>query len=399
MPNLLPGTTTLAVLRRLVYEETDQPTPTPGTNVRLSTYDLWINQSLRELTGLLVDSYQNYYVNPDNGNPYVFRTTNAALYPQPNDFFKLLGMDCYWQPGQPQSAVTMRRFMQQERNRGQWVAPQSGLTILVRYVPILPDLTDSGTINIEAMVAGDSIFIAALPSVPQGPPVAGVLPDLSPQIQYLAIANNQSPVDTETVVQFSVGNSPVEAATNLVAAMNRTIPQPCVPWTTGSYAQDRNVAAVAANGSTVTLQLFQSMAIVWWTEGVNSTFAQGVALDPLPIASQWNPYGAWFNYSPILNGFNELVAVDAAIKVKNKQDQDVSVLLERKAMLLKRIESEANNRNAAENAHITDVRGGRRHGGLYGFGSVSGSVPVYDLMGNQIWLRSGGTNGGFGEAW
>lgn len=400
MPNVLPGITTLAALRALVARKTDQPTPTPFTNVTIPTYDVFINHSLREMVGLLVDSFQDYYVNPDTGNPYLFTTTaQAYLYPQPDDFWKLLGMDCIWSPGQLQTAIRMRPFTQLQRNN--WVPLAAGLQILVRYVPVLPDLVDSGEIYIEAIDPGDSITIAALDTLPQGPPVNGVLPELTPQIRYLAVANDQTPVDTDTEVQFQVGETTAEAAANLVAAMNRTAPTPHVPWTTGSYAQDRSVAQVSASGATVTLRLFSALCIVWRTGGASSEYAPGISLTPLPVPSQWNPYGAWMNFSNVLNGFDELVAVDAAIQVKEKQQQDMSGLVRRKDEILARVRSEANNRNAAQNIRVTNVRRGNWRGPGWGFGSGYGGVygvgtyvPSYKLHGNQIWLQSGTPNGG-----
>lgn len=396
MPDILPGQTTLATLRQLVADETDQPTPTPFTNVTIDTYNRWLNRSQRELIGLMVDLFEDYFINPDTGNPF-FITTDGTnyLYNLPNDCWKVLGVDCYWQPGNIQSAVTMRRFQKLERNKWQWYAntgvmvpqykitgsqlwlipqpPANGLQLLVRYVPIIPDMVDSGTITISGMVAGDSIAIASQTSVPQGPPVAGAFPALTPQIQYVSIPAATVPIDTPTRVEFNVGSTDVETASNLAEAMNRPalLASP-VPWSTGSQAQDANVATVTVSGTVVTITLVQALAIVWSSaSAADATLpANGVALAPLPKATQWNPYGAWLNFGTILNGWDELVVVDTAIKIMGKQQQGTELLEKRKAELWLRIRTEANNRNAAENGRIANTLRlrGRRWGGGGGFG-------------------------------
>ncbi len=394
MPDLKPGRTTLAVLRGLVADETDQPPPTPFTNVPIALYNQFINRSYRENVGLMVDSFQDYFVNPDSGNPYTFTTDGANyLYDQPDDFWKLLGMDCLWIPGNMNTAVTMREFMKLERNKWQYFAgscvmvpeykitgnqiwlipqpPQANYQILVRYVPVLPDMVDVGTITITSgIVAGDSVWVAALPEIPQGPPVAGVFPELTPQIQYVAIPNGTAPSDAEGRIEFAIGLTTIETASNLAAAMNRgsLAGFPHVPWSTGSDAQDANVATVTSNGTTVSVTLLQALCIVWSTESANDATkpANGIALAPLPVATQWNPYGSWFNFCTVLNGWDELTIVDAAIKVLGKQQQGAQDMKQRKVDLWADVRTQSNNRNAASNPRISNVRRGRSRWGLGG---------------------------------
>lgn len=56
-----------------------------------------------------------------------------------------------------------------------------------------------------------------------------------------------------------------------------------------------------------------------------------------------------------LNGFSEYVIVDAAIKMLQKQDDDVSVLMAQKAELKRRIEVMAQNRDAGNSESISDI--------------------------------------------
>lgn len=55
-----------------------------------------------------------------------------------------------------------------------------------------------------------------------------------------------------------------------------------------------------------------------------------------------------------ISGWTEYVIVDAAIKAKNKEESDVSVLMARKAGLILRIESAAENRDAANPMTVSD---------------------------------------------
>lgn len=56
-----------------------------------------------------------------------------------------------------------------------------------------------------------------------------------------------------------------------------------------------------------------------------------------------------------LNQFSEYVIVDAAIKMLNKEESDVTVLMGQKLALKRRIEEAANNRDAGSSPTITDV--------------------------------------------
>ena len=55
------------------------------------------------------------------------------------------------------------------------------------------------------------------------------------------------------------------------------------------------------------------------------------------------------------NGWIEYVIVDCAIKMLNKEESDVTILLNEKQLLKRRIEEVANNRDAAEPESISDI--------------------------------------------
>jgi len=64
-----------------------------------------------------------------------------------------------------------------------------------------------------------------------------------------------------------------------------------------------------------------------------------------------------------VNGWEEYVIIDAAIKAKDKEESDVSVLMARKAEIVRRMESEAENRDAGSPSTVGDSR---RYNGSYG---------------------------------
>lgn len=87
-----------------------------------------------------------------------------------------------------------------------------------------------------------------------------------------------------------------------------------------------------------------------------------------------------------VNGWEEYIVIDAAMKAMAKEESDVSVLFARKKMMLDRVASEANNRDAGNPQTIVDVMGKRAR------------AMQYRLSGNQLWVignsQPGFTGGG-----
>lgn len=76
-----------------------------------------------------------------------------------------------------------------------------------------------------------------------------------------------------------------------------------------------------------------------------------------------------------ISGWEEFIIIDAAIKAKQKQEEDTSVLMMQKQAIIKRIQDSAANRDAGMPDRITDIRSngwwGSNTGG-YGFSGPSG---------------------------
>lgn len=168
---------------------------------------------------------------------------------------------------------------------------------------------------------------------------------------------------------------------------------------------------------------FVQTPFVITTDGINSLFAlptdffkmlgvdlqisapnQYVALKPFDFAernrlSGWNANGSIpmagqvvrLFYVPLptiplldastidgVNGWEEYIIVDAAMKALGKEESDVSVMAMRKQALITRLESEAENRDAGSPATVADVYGSRGRG------------MMYRISGNNLWLIGNG---------
>lgn len=89
-----------------------------------------------------------------------------------------------------------------------------------------------------------------------------------------------------------------------------------------------------------------------------------------------------------VNGWEEYIIVDAAMKALAKEESDVSVLMARKAQLVARIDAEAANRDAGSPAHIVD------------FYAARSPAMRYRINGDKLWLTGGNTPAlPYGEGW
>jgi hypothetical protein len=105
------GVVTLSDIRTQLRNRIDRKNSQFFTDDELNTY---ISDSYKELYDILIQKFgDDYYV----ADPYDFTTTTADAYDLPEDFYKLLGVDCQYNgAGNGNGWVTLRQFMFQERN-------------------------------------------------------------------------------------------------------------------------------------------------------------------------------------------------------------------------------------------------------------------------------------------
>ena len=82
-----------------------------------------------------------------------------------------------------------------------------------------------------------------------------------------------------------------------------------------------------------------------------------------------------------VNGWEEYIIVDAAMKALAKEESDVSVMMARKQALVQRLEAEAENRDAGNPACVVDAMGRRSMG------------MQYRINGGNLWLVGNGVPG------
>ena len=406
-----PALGTLGAIRGLVAFECDQPTPIPSavgtlsnfnqSNVQFDMYNSIINRSYKEMVAILSQAFEDFVVSAvkyptlsgqgNNGviDPTLLAmnsqfqsqptfTTNGQdwLYPLPDDFSRMTGLDLLMQANNVESAVTIRPYMNNERNMyngpnpwvtGQWEwcryrltggmieliprIPPAGMNFLLRYVPIPQPLVDQGVITLHNLVVGDLITIQT---------------SLNPQ--------NPAPYQAVSVVtnpnMFLIGANDTITAANLAANINATL-----PWLDGSPStlQDQQMAYATSSGNQVFLNLVDNISVSWSSSTGNGPnppdYCPRFALDPTPqpFSQQGPPF--WSNTSINLLGYDEYVIVDAAIKIMGRQQQDTSLLQARKEALLARIKSERMNRDAGFPKRITNTRRLRQRGGVNGLGN------------------------------
>lgn len=109
-----------------------------------SEWNLYINQSYKELYDLLVTVYEDYYVEQDT-----FTTDGSTQrYDLPTDFYKALGVDCSLGPNN-NAKVTLQKFDFVERNR--YVYPNITSTFM-------------GVFNLRYRINGSKLMFIPTPS-------------------------------------------------------------------------------------------------------------------------------------------------------------------------------------------------------------------------------------------
>jgi hypothetical protein len=112
--------------------------------VTLPEWNSYINQSYFELYDLLVDTYEDYFVQ----TPYTFQTDGNQQYTLPNDFYKLMGVDLGL-AGNSNAWVTLKKFEFIGRNR--YVFPQLTSTYL-------------GVFNLRYRLVGNTLMFIPTPA-------------------------------------------------------------------------------------------------------------------------------------------------------------------------------------------------------------------------------------------
>lgn len=139
------GEMSLGQIRLLAQQKADREN---SNFVTLPEWNQYINQSAFELYDLLTTTYEDYFV----ASPYIFQTDGTTqLYDLPENFYKLMGVDCGLSLG-TNGWVTLKKFNFIQRNR--YVFPQISSTFL-------------GVFNLQYRLVGNKIEFIPTPSAAQ----------------------------------------------------------------------------------------------------------------------------------------------------------------------------------------------------------------------------------------
>jgi hypothetical protein len=298
------------------------------TDAELARY---INQSLFELYDLLASRYESYYYLGQN----TFITDGVSdRYSLPVDFYKLLGVDLQINANSSgaNGYLTLRRFEMPDRNKYAypntqvtfgvltdlryklagntlWLVPRAGAGQVVRlwYVPRLAPLVTSASLVVGTLQNLDTVTFQVG----------------SAASTTLTAVTSASP----TTGQFLIGTA-TASATNLLTAM-------------AAYSNLTPLVGVNLSG-TITFTSTTSDPITW-----SSSNSTSLALTPTD---------RWSYMADGIGGWLEYVIVDCAIKMLQKEEGDVQVLMMQKQALTKRIEEMAHNRDAGAPSSVRDVQ-------------------------------------------
>lgn len=310
----LTGIVTVQDLINQIREEADMQSSGFVSDLALATH---INNSGKELYDLLVGAYGNdYYLAP----PVNFTTDNINdKFPLPdgvipfNDnngnpfvppaFYKLSGVDLQL-GATPQSYVTLRTFPFGERNK--FAVPNFA--------------SFYGFTNIRYRLYGTGqIWFTPLPA-------AG----LTLRLWYTPRMPN---ILSSVVGNGTIATTTITTTDLLTPRVGMNIFGPGIPANT-------TITAIPSPG-TITISQALTAPII---NNVLQMFSYTDTMD-------------W------VNGWEEMIVVDCAIKALGKEESDVQVLGARKAALVQRIQDIAENRDQGSPGRTVDVQGNYLYGG------------------------------------
>jgi fibronectin type 3 domain-containing protein len=137
----LTGDLSLGQIRLMAQQRADMVN---SNFVKMTEWNTYINQSYFELYDLLTTIYEDYFIHA----PYIFQTTGGAQYDLPDDFYKLLGVDCGL-ANNVNAWATLKKFPFAKRN--EYVYPQISTTLL-------------GIFDLRYRVMGNTLYFIPTPA-------------------------------------------------------------------------------------------------------------------------------------------------------------------------------------------------------------------------------------------
>jgi len=308
------GLITVRSMINLVRQESDQVNSNFCTDDEIAAY---ISNSYKELYDLIVTAYGEDY---EVAEP-IFITTDGLnqrydlpdgiLYSGAAPFYKLLGLDFQLTPNNPQAYVTLKTFAFGERNR--FAVPN-----FVNFW---------GFTNLRYRLQGNNLFLTPLPA---GGQVLRMwyVPRPADLISYVTVSTTQ---DDTTVTATDTEQIQIGA----------TIFSPY--FVSGTTVVSKTATDFVASTPAISTSALLSITLVNYEQTIDG-----------------------------ISGWEEYVIVDSAIKCKDKEETEVTVLAARKMGLKKRIEDVAANRDPGTASRTADVLSSY-YGYGYGWDGSDGS--------------------------
>lgn len=299
------GVVTLLDLMTRVRQESDMVNSNFVTDPELVNF---ISGSYKDLYNLILGAYgedyyaaipvkfttagnQDKYDLPNGSNSFTDNDGNPVT---PPPFYKLLGVDYQLSPNNPQGYITLKPFPFSERNRF-----------------AIPNFASFwGFTNVRYRLLGNQIWFTPIP--------------VSGQTIRLYYAPRPS-----NLINTIIGSTVADSVTVTVTDVST----PQVGMSVFGEGIPSGTTITAIGVSTITL----------------SQAAQGT-LSNIPLQM--------FDYNTPIDGvagWEEYIVIDAAIKCKDKEESDVTVLAARKVEKKKEIEGISANRDTGAPARVADV--------------------------------------------
>lgn len=278
-------------------------------------FNQYIMQSVKELTDLLVSSYEDYYVAP----AYQFSTSNAQFYPLPDGTptyldvngnralkaYKVLGIDLQYSAS-PSGWISLKRIEFIQRNRA---AFNQASVNWYAYS------------NLRYRIEGNNLYLTPIPQSGQAIRVWYIPAPTSIQFLLPVTATSASSTILLPDTTGITGSMTAFSTSNQIFPVNTTV---------------LSVASTSLTLSSVALSSQPFTMLYFWSD---ATTIDGIA------------------------GWEEYVIIDAAIKAIVKQEGDISSLAAQKMSMRERIESMAVARDTGQAMHVSDVLGANSSGG------------------------------------
>lgn len=281
----------------------------------------YINASWKELYDILTSRFENYY-----STQYDVTVSDQTGFTIPDDFYKLMGVDLYIANG---NYVTLNKWNFNERNAVNnaniiplyWYSNQVLYRLMGNRVLLLPKSNANGQYRLWYIKKALDMVVG----------VAGTL--TLQDLLYTAV-DVYSDGDLISIEYTGGGTAGAEVVTVVGNAISVQIESGVSTNTQIKTAID----LVSAATDLVSVSIIGDGTTVQTTVSATNLSGSVVQVDCDGV-----------------NGWEEYIVVDAAIKCLTKEESETAVLERDKAFLLKRIEAMASNRDAGKPEKITDV--------------------------------------------